>query len=485
MKKILTGTQMLACDKHTIDDLGVPSRELMERAARSCLTVLESGRFDLAHTAFLCGTGNNGGDGMAMASLLNEKGYRVRVILVGDPDKCTAESAYRLDKLKSAGIPITFDCDLAEITTVVDALFGAGLCRPLEGKYLDTVKTVNKSGIPVLAVDIPSGISSDTGKIMGEAIHAAATAAIQNLKRGHILYPGAEYCGDITTLDIGITDTPIPDTDALYALEDTDLANIHPRPAYSNKGTFGRVLVIGGACGMAGAPYFSALAAYRTGAGLCEIFTPEENRVILQTLLPESVMTAYTASDFSEKLTSALNRATAVVIGPGLGMSDLARKIVRQTFAECRSPLLVDADALNITADENLTLPANSIITPHLGEMSRLIGKSIPEIQADLIDTAANFARTHNVICVLKDARSIITDGNRTYVNLSGSSAMAKGGSGDVLTGIIAALLAVKMPPVESAAYGAFLHGRAGECAAEKLGIHAVLARDIADNIRR
>lgn len=485
MKKILTGAQMLACDKYTIGELGVPSRDLMERVAQACVTFLESGIFDLTHTAILCGTGNNGGDGMAMAYILHEKGKCVRVILVGDETKCTAESAQRLKMLKSAGVPIENECDLCDVTTVVDALFGVGLCRPVAGEYLEAIRKVNDSNVPVFSVDIPSGISSDTGEVMGDAVRATMTCAIQNIKRGHVFYPGAEYCGNILTAHIGIPDSPIPDNDALFALDDRDLAYIHPRAAYSNKGTFGRVLVIGGGCGMAGAPYFSALSAYRTGAGLCEIFTPEENRVILQTLIPEAVMTTYTSADVECKLNSALKRATAVVIGPGLGTGELSRKIVHQTFSECTAPLIIDADALNIAADEKLILPQNSIITPHLGEMSRLSERSISDIQTNLVSTAVSFAQEHKVICVLKDARSIITDGVKTYVNLSGSSAMAKGGSGDVLAGIIAALLACGISLTDSAVYGAFIHGRAGERAAEKLGIHAVLARDIADNIQR
>lgn len=486
MEKILTGRQMLLCDRHTIDEVGIPSRELMERAARACCDILESSGFDLAHTAFVCGTGNNGGDGMAMAHILHEKGKRVSVTLVGEPEKCSEEIAFRLGVLKNDGIEISPEICTDGVSTVVDALFGAGLSRPLTGKYKSAAEQINSSGIPVFSVDIPSGISSDTGEVMGAAVRARACAAISNLKRGHVLYPGAEYCGRIYTAKIGISDASVSDGEALFAIEDGDLAPLCVRPSYTNKGSFGRVLVVGGCRGMAGAPYLSALAAYRSGAGLCEIFTPEDNRAIIQTLLPESVMTAYTDEDYESLLDASLGRADAVVIGPGLGMSDISREIVRRTFGKCKAPLVCDADALNIAAAEGLELPdCPTVITPHLGEMSRLTGKPIGEIQTSLVETAVSFARERGVVCLMKDARSIISDGKRTFVNLSGTSAMAKGGSGDVLTGVVAALLAYGLPPTDSAAFGAFIHGRAGERAAEKLGIHSLLARDIADSIRR
>lgn len=486
MKKILTGKQMLLCDKCTIEDMGVPSRELMERAALSlCDLILNSG-YDLSHTVFLCGTGNNGGDGMAMAYNMKHRGCDVSVVLVGDESKCTAESAYRLSILRANGINVSDELNFDGATLIVDALFGTGPLRAPEGKYLEAIRAVNIAAATVFSVDIPSGVSADTGDVATDAIRADMTGVVSNLKRGHVFYPGAEFCGEIQVCHIGISDNIVRDEDALLFIDDDDLLPIRNRAAYSNKGTFGRVLVIGGSYGMAGAAYLSALAAYRSGAGLCEIFTTEANRQILQTLLPEAVITVYSEVDLSFRLETSLARADSVVIGPGLGTDLTAERLVKETFEQCKVPMVCDADALNIVAKGNLRYPnCPVVVTPHLGEMSRLTGEGVIDIRGSLTTAAKEYSARTGTVCLLKDARSVISDGHFTYVNMSGCSAMAKGGSGDVLTGVVAAIMAGGFSASDSALYGAFLHGRAGEAAAEKLGMHAVLARDIADCINR
>ena len=246
-------------------------------------------------------------------------------------------------------------------------------------------------------------------------------------------------------------------------------------------------VVIAGSEGMAGAAYLSALGAYRTGAGLVEVFTVGANRPIIQTLLPEAIVTVYGDGDLDEKLGASLARADAVVLGPGLGTGELSRRVVRRTLGEATSPLVIDADALNIIADEGLSLPRREsvAVTPHLGEMARLTASGVTGIAADLVGAARAFAEANGVTCVLKDAHTVIAGGDRTFVNLAGCSAMAKGGSGDVLTGIIAALAASGVEMTEACRLGCHLHGRAGERAAAERGIHGVLARDIADAIRR
>lgn len=258
----------------------------------------------------------------------------------------------------------------------------------------------------------------------------------------------------------------------------------------SNKGTYGTVLVVGGAPGMAGAAYLSALAAYRSGAGLVRVFTCEENRVILQTLLPEAVLITY-KSDEPHKipayLSTAADSASAVVIGPGLSLSDIARLQLETVLKVAASPLIIDADALNILSkNENLwelraCAASPVIITPHMGEMSRLTGKSIEELKASPESEAAAFAVFRGVVCVMKDAETTVSDGVRTYVNHSGCSGLSKGGSGDVLTGVIAALAAQKMPAFDASCLGVYLHGKAGKIASEKLSEYSLLARDIAD----
>lgn len=485
MIKILDSSGMKACDNYTINALGIPSRELMERAAEACVSMISDGRFDLGHVTAVCGTGNNGGDGMAIALMLARRGISVDVVFSGNKERCSPEAAFRLCELIESGIKISPRSDFSDSTLIIDALFGIGLSRNIDGEYAEIIDSMNRSGKSVFAVDIPSGISADTGAVMGCAVRADETAAISNMKRGHVFYPGCEYAGRITVCDIGIPSGEAKD--AIYALGDGDLAPIRARAAYSNKGSFGRVLIAGGSVGMAGAAYLSALAAYRSGAGLCDILSPEENRIILQTLLPEAVLSLYGASGPEETLKSALEKASCVVVGPGLGQGDTAKRIVKYIFENARVPIICDADALNITASLGLCYPSNVpvTVTPHLGEMARLTGIAIDRIKKSLCESAQNYAKAHGVICLLKDARSVISDGKTTFVNTSGTSAMAKGGSGDVLTGVIAALTASGADPLHAAAYGAYLHGKAGERAAKDKGIHALLARDIANAIER
>ena len=493
MKKILTAKQMKRCDAHTIEALGVPSRTLMRRAAQACADALDG--FDLTRVCVLCGTGNNGGDGMALADILSSGGSQVTVVLAGDPAACTPESAYRLARLRDLGVPALRPNEakdaIAGATAIVDAILGIGLSRPADGALAALITAANESGAPILSIDVPSGLFADSGVVAGSAINAKRTVAIQNLKPCHALYPAALCCGEVRVADIGVSDE-VADGD-MYFVTDDDLAAIAPRPERSHKGSFGRILVIAGSEGMAGAAYLSALGAYRAGAGLVEVFTVEANRAVIQTLLPEAIVTAYGEDDLDEKLERSLSRANSAVVGPGLGTGELARRLVRSTLELASHPLVVDADALNIVADEGLSFPRKRhiAITPHLGEMARLTGATVEDIAADLPGAAKTYARLNGVVCVLKDAHTVISDGVRTYVNLAGCSAMAKGGSGDVLTGVIAALAAVGMPLVYdlplvlAAAYACHLHGRAGERAAALHGPHSVLARDIADNIRR
>lgn len=270
-----------------------------------------------------------------------------------------------------------------------------------------------------------------------------------------------------------------------------DIASLPPRPTRSNKGDFGRVLLICGSRGMAGASYLAALGAYRTGAGLVEIFAPEENRVILQSLIPEAVLTLYNAdSPDTDLLCERLERCDAVAVGCGLGRSKTSLELLKSVLKNTQAPAVIDADALNIISEHPLLLKyaKGHIITPHIGEMSRLTGLSIDEILSSPKEVAQDFAKKHSLVCLLKDHNTIVSDGTeRIYVNKSGNSGMATGGSGDVLAGIIASLLAQKhlaLSPLGAATLGAYIHGLAGDRAASSLGEYAVMASDIANSIR-
>lgn len=491
MEQLLTSAQMRAADEATIRS-GIPSRELMERAARAALSVLEE-NFDTELVLFLCGGGNNGGDGLAMARFFVEKGGKARVIYLGKlteaglPDKDSmSEECARQFSLLPASVEICTDLQTDRATAAVDAIFGIGLTRPIEGRAAEAINTLRSTAIPVLALDIPSGIHADTGAILGTALPARQTVAIAAKKWGHLLYPGASFCGEITVADIGI----YAEKCSGYLIQKSDLFNLPPRPARAHKGTFGRVLVIGGSIGMSGAGFLAAKAAMRAGAGLVEIFAPIQNRVIYQTQLPEALLTLYDPEQFEESiLLCALSRADAVAIGMGLSQSDAARRMVTCALANAKVPLIADADALNLMASDPSLLALcygrrhPTILTPHLGEMSRLSGLSIAELTADLPNHALSFAKNSQAVLVMKDARTVISDGEQLFLNAYGNSGMATGGSGDVLAGIIASFAAQGATPIDAARFGVLTHALAGDAAAATYGNRGMIASDIIEKL--
>lgn len=486
MEKILTAAEMRRDDEAKIQS-GTPSRVLMERAAEAVLQILQRD-FDTDRVLVLCGSGNNGGDGFALARMLRESGsavticYPGKALPNGHPDTAAmSEECARQYSLLPDDVLVTAQPVLEGVTAVVDALFGIGLTRSVEGAHATAIETVNAASLPVLAVDIPSSTDADTGAILGTAIRATKTVAITAKKRGHLLYPGAALCGVVEVVDIGI---PVGEA-ATHLLEKEDLSALPSRPRRAHKGTFGRTLIVGGSVGMAGAAYLAGKAAYRAGCGIVELLAPEENRIIHQIQLPEAVLTCYTEETSVEALRSAMRRANAVAIGMGLGQSPLAAALTEIALQECEVPLLVDADALNLIATSPALMAAlyrrstPTVITPHLGEMSRLLGFSIPKISGNLIGTAATFAKDAGVITVLKDAHTVISDSVNHYINMLGNSGMATGGSGDVLAGIITSLLAQGAKPLSAASLGVLLHARAGDTVAEMQTTRSIMASDL------
>ena len=511
MLPLLTAQQMRLCDQYTIQELHIPSRTLMERAAHSAIDVMKTELTLLPTTRIiaLCGSGNNGGDGFAMARFLFDEGYDVTVCYGGswsdtEPDtaRMSVECAVQYDLWQLGGgkTLATLPKLKPHSTIVIDALFGIGLDRPVVGhaaEWIDAVNAAARQGeLSVLSVDIPSGICANTGRVLGSAIRADVTATMAYPKTGLLLYPGAAHAGRVKVCDIGITTQTLDNTVHTWLVTPTDLAPILDRPAYANKGTFGRVLVIGGFPGMCGAAYLAAKSAYRTGCGLVEIMSAEQNRIPLQTLLPEAVFTPFDPSSIpsDNEISAILARADAVVLGCGLGQSDAARALTMQVIRLCQAPLVLDADALNLVAvHEPLqgllrARTAPTVLTPHLGEAARLSGLDVPRIASDLITTASDLAQNYHATCVLKDARTVISDGTMQYIQTQGNSGMATGGSGDCLGGIIASLLAQHrvnstLSSTMLASLGVLLHAMAGDAAAKALGEHALMAGDIADAV--
>ncbi|MCM1259199.1 MAG: NAD(P)H-hydrate dehydratase [Roseburia sp.] len=487
MKYMLSSQEMKEFDKNTIEHFGIPSMVLMERAALSVFQLIKE-RFPKTESVLvICGPGNNGGDGFAIARLLFLTGYPVSVYLPMNMDKMTGETRFQYMSAKRYEIPIAET--LGKYDIIVDALFGIGLSRPLEGKLKDLIQWCNSQEAVRIAVDMPSGISADTGAILGEAFLAQITVTFGFAKIGQMLYPGAQYCGELVTADIGIDEhSMLGKKPGVSYLEDMDIKKFLPlRKKDSNKGSYGKVLVIAGSDKMAGAACFCAKAAYLAGCGLVQVFTPKANRDVLLSFLPEAIVTDYDM----EKVDVALLRekmdwADVILVGPGIGTGDSAIFLVEEVLGQKEKRVVMDADALNILAKdmERLKQSENSIIvTPHLGEMSRLTEKTIPRIKESLLTQAEDFAKQYKVVCVLKDARTVIGTEEGLYVNLSGCDGMASGGSGDVLAGLIAGLLAQNISLKSAAVLGVFLHGRAGEEAAVEKGNASMLARDILDKI--
>lgn len=486
MATVLNAAQMKAADEKEISR-GTPSRTLMERAAKAALAVLKE-HFPTERVLFLCGGGNNGGDGLAMARFFAEEGGNALVCYAGtwqngtpDTQKMSAECAAQY-ALLPPDLPVQRELALEGVSAVADALFGIGLTREIVGEQAELIQSINASSIPVLAVDIPSGVDADSGAVRGVAIRATHTVSMAAYKFGHFLFPGTLLCGKLHLADIGI---PVPQ-DAARLLEERDLSLLPPRPARAHKGTFGRVLVIGGCYGMSGAAYLAAKAAYRAGAGLVEILSPEANRVIYQTQLPEALLTLYDPENLDKStLRAAIDRADAIAIGMGLGNAPIVTKLLDTVLSRAKVPVVVDADALNELSRGGeirarlATCKAPLILTPHLGEAARLLECRIPQIAADPVGAATVMARTLAAVTVLKDARTVITDGVHLSLNAKGNSGMATGGCGDVLAGVIAAFLAAGVPPYQAASLGVLAHAMAGDAAMEKRGSHALMASDV------
>lgn len=482
----MNSEEMRRCDAFTIEH-GVPSRTLMERAAGEAVASLVEAKPEPGRVLAVCGGGNNGGDGMIAARMLRERGCDVSVYLPLGRDRLSHELGEIADEAERQGV-VFVDGDIAfsGYSVIIDALFGTGLSRRVEGAAAEAIAGINASGAYVFSIDIPSGISADTGAECGCAVNADKTVTFAYPKRGLLLYPGYEAVGKLDVRDIGVELTALSHIPC-SAYERADIPYLFPeRKRNSNKGDFGKVLIVAGSPGVCGAAYLSALGAYRSGAGIVKIFTHEDNRTILQTLLPEAIVVSYSDGEhIKKKLCRELELADSVVIGPGMGRSESSKRILETVMSEVSSPIVIDADALNIISEradfEYPSVP--TVITPHPGEMSRLIGAPVRDIKASPIAVASDYAARNGIVCVLKDARSVICDGERSMINLSGCSAMAKGGSGDVLSGIIGALAALGGDIFDAASAGAYLHGLAGEAAAERYGSRSALAHEIADCI--
>ena len=492
MQLWVNAAQMKAADQYTIQKLGVPSLELMEHAAQACVQVLEDEKFDLSHVCVVCGSGNNGGDGFAIARILQNNRYSVETFCVGNPEHYTEETQEQMYRLQECGGKITYGMPQEDsYSVIIDAVFGVGLSRKVEGRYRQVIEQMNRMRGTKFAVDIPSGLSATTGCILGCAFKADYTVTFQLKKIGLELSQGRTMAGKIIVPDIGISTDSICEDQEIVRTAGKDIYRkmLPDRPEDSNKGTYGRLLVIAGSKGMAGAAYLNAHAAYMTGAGLVRIYTSSDNREILQTLLPEAIITTYEEYN-KEELLSLLTWADGVCIGSGLGMSRLSEKILKTVIEYVKVPCLIDADGLNLLAENNNYLNQMAerrfVITPHMKEMSRLTGTPVEELKADRIQILKDFISRYRITCVLKDSRTLIASEEKGIrMNLTGNSAMAKAGSGDVLAGVISGWMVQGKEAEDAAELGTYIHGLSGDLAKFEKGVYSVMARDLIEYISK
>lgn len=492
--------QMKQYDQNTIEKLGIPGMVLMERAAMAVADEVcryaskegleKSGR--IPRVLAVCGCGNNGGDGFAAARLLSERGMEVDCVLIGQEEKCSPQTKEQIRILRNLYRKIHRNFQNREYDIIIDALFGIGLTREVQGEYARAIEQINASKAYKVSVDIPSGVETDSGRVMGCAVQADKTVTFGFLKRGLCLYPGRSLAGKIVLADIGISESSfLGEKPEAFTCTCPAGKLLPPRNPQGHKGTFGKLLIVAGSLNMAGAAILCAKAAYRMGAGMVKLVTVEGNRQIIQESLPEALLLTYTEAsvqdtEWKQRWQESLHWADACVIGCGCGQSNMLALLLKDMLQQTGKPVVLDADALNLISREPsfaemLTgLCAECILTPHLLELSRLLQTPAEELKSDLYHSVAKAVQKYGNPVIGKEAATIVglPDG-RMYLNRSGNSGMATAGSGDVLAGLLGGLLAQGEKPCGAAWKGVYLHGLLGDVAAAQKGEYAVMASDL------
>ena len=503
--RVLNTRQMRDADRRTVEEIGIPSIVLMENAGRQAVAAMEAAFEDLgdSRVGVICGRGNNGGDGFVVARTLIQRGVDVLVFLLGSVSEVKGDARTNLEVLGHIGLTVVeitsaqewelHFTELSECDLVVDAILGTGFRGQLSGLLETVVADVNGMGVPVVAIDLPTGVSADTHVLEGTAIEASMTVTLGAPKIPLVLPPADSHGGDLVIADIGI---PYPvfdelEGDHLELLTRERMREIVPsRAADSHKGDFGRVLIVAGSLGRTGAAHLAALGALRSGAGLVTIATPKSCVPVIAAMAPEYMTEGFDETPSGTIDFSAVDRvldltADVIAIGPGLGTAPGTAAFVHALLERAGVPLVLDADALNAFAGEPDRLMGRDgvdvIITPHPGEMARLLNVPTEAVQANRVAHAREFATAHRVHVVLKGHRTVIAgpDG-RTFVNLTGNAGMATGGTGDLLTGMLAAWFAQLLDAEAASNLAVYLHGSAGDLAEADEGEVALIASDIA-----
>jgi len=504
--RVLTSDQMQAADRSAVEGSGVPSSRLMENAGREFVSAMAQHlpMLDEQRVAVVCGKGNNGGDGFVVGRILGTLGADVRVYLTAPRSEVSGDAAVALDALEAAGLPVE-DAATRESWTlvlpgiagsdlIVDALFGTGLSRPLEGRWTAIIDDLNATGVPIISVDVPSGVSGETGCVIGATVKATMTVTFGAPKIPLVMAPAALMAGELVVVDIGIPDAiidEVPGERVETITHERASAWVEARRDDIHKGECGRVVIVAGSVGKAGAAQLAALGALRSGAGLVTIATPRSCLGVVGGFMPEYMTLGLddtTDGMVSETAAEAVlaQRCDVLAVGPGLGLGASVRTFVLDLVEKSTVPLVVDADALNAFGGELDGLAGRDgrevVITPHPGEMARLTGTTIDQVQTRRLEVARELATTRCLYVVLKGARTlVVSPDGRVLVNLTGNPGMATGGTGDVLTGVIAAWLAQMGAAEAACGLGVYLHGAAGDRAAELEGEVSMIASDLAD----
>ncbi|HYK04381.1 MAG TPA: NAD(P)H-hydrate dehydratase [Thermoanaerobaculia bacterium] len=491
--KILNSEQMRNIDRRATESFGIPSIVLMENAAIAVVDAIFEHYPDADRVAIVCGTGMNGGDGFAIARHLENRGIVPALVIVGDRDAIQGDARTNLIVCERLAIPIyelrgTDDVEtalahIADADLLVDAIFGTGMNRAPEGMHADVIRAIAELRIPVLAVDLPSGANASSPEPFDPCLQAEVTVTFAAPKVCHIFEPAALYCGEVIVADISIPEVAIEDeTVTLALITPRDIQpHITPRLAPTHKGTYGHVAIIAGSPGRSGAAVMSARGAIRAGAGLVSVMTDAETAKLVHAGSIESM--TYSGSD----LNAFLANKSAVLVGPGLADDDTAYEQTRSLVNAIDLPLILDASGLNAFAGRAAELnPRNlpRVITPHPGELARLLGGDTHAINANRIDAAREAARITKCVVILKGYQTLVAEPDgHVYVNPTGNPGMAAGGMGDVLSGLIAALLARDTDPLDAACTAVYLHGLAGDLLRDEMGDTGLAAMDVAEKI--
>jgi ADP-dependent NAD(P)H-hydrate dehydratase / NAD(P)H-hydrate epimerase len=504
MLPVFTAAEMRALDARAITQLQIPGPGLMEAAGAGAAEVIarELGPLRARRVLVLCGKGNNGGDGFVVARRLKARGAIVRVVLVGRRSDVSGDAALALGRWRGRVEEIVAEAALAALAralaqahVVVDALLGTGLTGPARGLMAQAIEAVNAAGRPVVSLDLPSGLGADHGALLGPTVKATLTCTFAGYKRSLLLHPGASWAGRVRVIDIGIPPDEVERGIATFLIEEGDVRRrFPPRRRDAHKGSYGHLLIIAGSVGKTGAAALAGRAALRSGVGLCTIAVPVSQQPVVAALgveymtepLPET--TAQTLSGKAKaRIRELLARADAVALGPGLSLDPETQELIRALIVEVDRPMVVDADGLSALAGDLERLDAAAgprALTPHPGEMARMLGVTVPVVEADRLETVRAFCARHPAALLLKGAGTVIgSPEGRVFINPTGNPGMASGGAGDVLTGMVGAFLARGLDGLAALQAGSFLHGRAGDLAAARVGEEGLIAGDIIEAI--